>query len=312
MSTRLEGIFAAAVTPVNGEGEISDERFAVHCRWLLHNGCHGVVVFGTTGEAPSFSVAERQRALENLLASGIAPERVILGIGCCARADTVALARHGLELGVRRFLVMPPFFFKEVSEEGVIRSYLELADGLAGRPAELLLYHFPQMSAVPITHGVIARLLESCPGVIRGIKDSSGDRQHTLELIRAFPSLAVFSGDDKALLACIERGGAGIITAGANLTCAESREAFDRFREGDLEAASKAMARVEAVREILEAHPMIAAIKRTIADAMRDPEWSQLRPPLLPLDEERAQRLARALEAVDYAYEPEAFIAASA
>ncbi len=308
----MKGIFAASVTPVDSDGEISHERLAAHLRWLLHHGCHGVALFGTTGEAPSFSVAERRGALEAVLRRGVAPERILLGIGCCAHADTLALARHGLDHGVTRMLMLPPFYFKEVPDEGVFRSFAELIEGLGSDRLELVLYHFPRMSMVPISRAVIERLLGRFPGIVRGIKDSSGDWRHTAELIAAFPGFAVFSGSDMHLLRNLEAGGAGTVSAGANLACASSRDVFDGVARGDRALAERAMKCVAAVRTVLGNHPMIPAIKRVIAEGTRDPVWNHVRPPLVALDAAAGEALLGELETAGYVYDPEAYAAVSA
>ncbi len=308
----MKGIFAAAVTPVDRDGEISHVRLAAHLRWLLHHGCHGVALFGTTGEAPSFSVAERQAALEAVLRHGLAPERLILGIGCCARADTLALARHGLDLGVERMLMLPPFYFKEVPEEGVFRAFAELIEGLGSDRLRLLLYHFPRMSMVPIARPVIERLLGRFPEIVRGIKDSSGDWDHTRELIATFPGFSVFSGSDMHLLRNLRAGGAGTISAGANLACASSRDVFDGIARGDEALAERAMKCVAAVRTVLGRHPMIPAIKHVIATGARDPVWRHVRPPLVELAAAAGETLLRDLETAGYLYDPEAYAAVSA
>ncbi len=308
----MKGIFAASVTPVDRDGEISHVRLAAHLRWLLHHGCHGVALFGTTGEAPSFSVAERQAALEAVLRRGVAPERILIGIGCCAHADTLALARHALDLGVTRMLMLPPFYFKEVPDEGVFRAFAELIEALGSDRLRLVLYHFPRMSMVPINRPVIERLLGRYPGTVVGIKDSSGDWEHTQALIAALPDFSVFSGSDMHLLRNLRAGGAGTISAGANLACAYSRDVFDAVAKGDADAAERAMGCVSAVRGVLGHHPMIAAIKHVLAQGTRDPVWGTVRPPLVELDAASGSALLQELEAVGYVYDPEAYAAVSA
>lgn len=308
----MKGIYAAIVTPVDSTGAIDLPRLAAHARWLLQHGCHGIGLFGTTGEANSFTVGERQRALDGLLAAGIAAERVILGIGCCAVGDTVALARHGLACGVRRQLALPPFFYKNVSDEGVFRAFAEVIERLHDPHLELYLYHFPQMTAVPVTRHVVGRLLESFPGTVRGLKDSSGDWPHTRGLIEEFPELFIYSGADNHLLDNLEAGGAGTISAAANLTCAASRRVFDAFRRGEHEEARAAMEQVTGVRKALQRHSLIAAVKAVIAHGLGDPEWARVRPPLVALDSGAVRELLRDLEATGYSYDPNTSVVASA
>ncbi|MDW8125603.1 MAG: dihydrodipicolinate synthase family protein [Geminicoccaceae bacterium] len=309
---KLRGIYAAVVTPVDPDGEINLERWTRHARWLLRKGCHGLGVFGTTGETQAFSVAERQAALEGFLASGLPADHVILGVGCCARADTVALIRHGLSLGITRMLALPPFFYKNVPEEGLFRAFAEIVETVGDPRLELLLYHFPQVTGVPIPAPVIARLLARYPGTLKGIKDSSGDLAHTLDLVRSFPGLAVFAGADQHLLAVLEAGGAGTISAAANLNCAASRAVFDAFERGDRARAQALMAPVAAVREALQRRPLIPAIKHVIAHGRNDPIWRTVRPPLVELDPAEGERLLAELDALGFVYDPDLYAVAAA
>ncbi len=308
MNDRPEGIWAASITPVDEEGGIHAPRLVDHLRWLLARGCHGVVLFGTTGEAASFTVDQRRRALDAAVAAGVDPARLMVGIGCPARDDTLALAHHARGLGVRWLLMMPPFFFKGVSEEGIYRAFAEVLDRLDDG-ARLLLYHFPQVSGVPVAFGVIDRLLARDPLRVVGIKDSSGALDHTLSLIRTFRALAVFSGHDGHLLANLEAGGAGDITAGNNLACSWAREVWDAHRQGDCERARRWMARLAAVREILQRRPLIPALKAVLADGRQDPAWARVRPPLVELMEAEARTLLEELDGAGYVYEPGDFTA---
>lgn len=298
-SERIEGIWAACVTAVDSDGAVDHARTIAHLRLLLDGGCHGVALFGTTGEAPSFAVAERQRTLDAVLEAGIPAGRLLLGVGTCALADTLALARHALDRGVTRLLVMPPFYFKNVADAGVVAAYAELLERLGDPRARLVLYHFPRLSGVPITPMVVAGLLARFPEAIAGIKDSSGDLEHTLMLLDRFPQLAILPGADHHLLDTLRAGGAGSISAPANLTAAASRAVWDAWRAGDPAAAAELQATLTRLRLILEARPLVAAVKAVLAHALGDPGWNRLRPPLVPLDEP-ADRLVQALRDVGW------------
>lgn len=291
---RIEGIWAASVTAVDAAGEVDHARTIAHAQALLQGGCHGIALFGTTGEAPSFAVTSRQRALDALLEAGIPAGRLLVGVGTCALADTLALARHALGRGVTKLLVLPPFYFKNVTDAGVVAAYAELLERLGDTRARLVLYHFPRLSGVPITPAVVAALLARFPEAIGGIKDSSGDLEHTLMLLDAFPQLAILPGADHHLLDTLRSGGAGSISAPANLTARASRAVWDAWRAGDLEAAVERQATLTQLRRILEARPLVAAVKAVLAQHLADPAWERLRPPLTPLDEP-ADGLVRAL-----------------
>lgn len=297
--SRLEGVWCPALTPLDSDSIPDARRFGGHARWLLDQGCHGVVVFGTTGEAPSFSVQERMVLLESAVGAGLPPARLMVGNGCCALSDSVRLTIHALELGCTRFLMMPPFFFKNVSEEGLFRSYAEVIEQTASDAMRICLYHFPQLSGVPVTHGLIERLAVAYPGIIAGIKDSSGDADHTLDLIRRYPELAVFPGSDALLLRGIGEGGAGCIAATLNINPAAIRRVYDAFKTGDPEA-DVLHKTANKVREILDRYPLVSGLKQAMAHYHGDPAWLRMRPPLVPLGERDAGALLAALGAIGF------------
>lgn len=302
--SRPTGIHAAVLTPVDAQGEVDVARLAAHGRRLLAQGCTGLAIFGSTSETASFSVAQRLRALEALLATGLDPALVSLGVGCCARDDTVALTRHGLALGIRRVLMLPPFFYKNNPDEGLYRAFAEAIDGAADPRLEVLLYHFPQQSGVPVTPGVIERLRASHGQTVRGIKDSSGDRDHTLGLVQRFPGFEVYAGADTHLLDLLEAGGSGTISAAANINAAASRAVLDAYRAGDLAAARAGMERVAAVRGLLQKGPLIPTLKAAIAEVTGDPAWRRVRPPLVELELAAAVAAVAALRETGWRWAP--------
>ncbi|WP_051329360.1 dihydrodipicolinate synthase family protein [Geminicoccus roseus] len=284
---KLEGIFAAAVTAVTQDGAVDRRRTQQHAERLLGQGCHGVALFGTTGEAASFTIAERKAMLGHLVQAGVAAERVLPGIGLCARDDTLELALHALDLGCRHLLMLPPFFYKGVSDAGVIAAYSEVLERLPPE-AGIILYHFPKVSAVPITQPVVRALRERFGSMVVGIKDSTADLEHTLGMIEAFPDLSVFPGADHHLLTTLQAGGAGSISAAANLNGAGSRRVFDLFRAGDGVQAEEAQLSVTAVRRAVEGGPLIPIIKALLAHRLEDPAWRRVRPPLCELEDDSA------------------------
>jgi 4-hydroxy-tetrahydrodipicolinate synthase len=266
-----------------------------HCRWLLANGCNGIGLLGTTGEAPSFAKDARRALVENIIEGGIPGERLILGTGAAALADAVELTRHGTDAGVAGCLVVPPFYFKNVADDGLYAYYAELIERVGHDGLRLYLYHFPQMSAVPIPHGVIARLMEGFPGIIAGAKDSSGDFDNMQNLIRNFPDLEVFSGTERYLLAILEAGGTGCISAGANVISGAIGALYSHWcTEGADDKAARLQDRVTGLRDLLEGVPMIPAMKAILARHRNEPGLALVAPPLIaPGDEECAQFLAR-------------------
>jgi 4-hydroxy-tetrahydrodipicolinate synthase len=216
--------------PVHEDFSIDVERFMVHARWLLEQGCHGLALFGTTSEANSFSVDERMALLEAALAAGIEPERLMVGTGCCALTDSERLTRHAVDNGCLKVLMLPPFYYKGVSDAGLYRSYATVIDRIGNDDLRVLFYHFPKLSGVPITAGLIELLLADYPGIIAGLKDSSGDWSNTADLIERFPEMSIFPGSERYLLQGLRHGGAGCITATANVNAAGARGVWDARR----------------------------------------------------------------------------------
>jgi 4-hydroxy-tetrahydrodipicolinate synthase len=301
-SETAAGIWAPAVTPVDRDLQPDPERFAAHVRWLLASGCHGVAVFGTTGEANSFSVDERIALLDATLEAGIPPERLMVGTGCCALTDSVRLTRHAIHSGCARVLMLPPFYYKGVSDEALYASYAAVIDRVGNEALAVYLYHFPRLSGVAITTGLVERLLASpYAGAIQGIKDSSGDRESTLDFTARFPGLAVFPGTETLLLAGLEAGGAGCITASANVNAPAIRRVYDAWAAGSAEAAGL-QAIIGAQRAALQSQAMIPTLKRLLARAHNDPAWLAVRPPMLATSESGAAEQDAALAAAGFAF----------
>ncbi len=299
---KLAGVWCPVLTPVDGDLQPDAERFVAHARWLLDEGCHGLVIFGTTGEAISFSVDERMALLEAALAGGLPAERVLVGTGCCALTDSLRLTRHALELGVAGVLMLPPFYYKNNPDEGLFASFDALIQRLGHGDFQLYLYHFPRLSGVPVTVGLIERLLDAYPNTVKGVKDSSGDWDHTRMLIERFPDLAIFAGSEILLLSTIRAGGAGCISASCNVNTRAIRRLYDdaraEAREHDLAVRQEEL---NAVRKVLQLRPQIPVMKHLIADWRGDPDWRSVRPPLLPLPDVEAAALESELQALDFA-----------
>lgn len=277
----IRGVWCATLTPLETTGKPDHRRLAEHVRRLLAAGVDGVAPFGTTGEGQSFSVAERYDGVVALIDAGIPADRIVAATGCAALPDTIELTRAGVKSGCAGILVLPPFFFKDVGEDGLYAYYAQLIDAVADSGLALYLYHIPQVSAVAIPHDVIARLMHAFPGVVRGIKDSGGDLAHTRCLLARFPELAVFVGHEPHLPAALAAGGAGTICGVANLYPRLVRRLHDGAARGDIAAD---LARVEAFIATLEGVPLFAAFKALLATLYADPAWAALRAPLVTLD----------------------------
>lgn len=281
----ITGVYCAAATPVTADLAPDLAPFAAHCRHLLEAGCDGVALLGTTGEANSFAIAERKAILEHVVGSGIAADRLMPGTGTCAIPDTVDLTRHALGLGVERVVMLPPFYYKTPSEDGLFAAYSEVIERIGDARLKIVLYHIPQMSAVPITHELIARLIAAYPDTVVGIKDSSGDLDNMKAMIAAFPGFSVLAGADPLLRPLVESGGAGCITATSNLVSRDLATVFDGANDPQKSAeVDAAQERIVAYRTLSNGFgAQIAAIKTMLAVRTGHEGWAHVRPPLTPL-----------------------------
>jgi 4-hydroxy-tetrahydrodipicolinate synthase len=287
---RLSGIFAPVLTPFDAKLQPDPGRFARHCQWLLSQGCRGLAVFGTTSEANSLSVEEREALLESLVASGVPAASLLPGTGCCAVPDTVRLTKAALEAGCTGVLVLPPFYYKAVSDEGLYRSFAEVIERVGDSRLRVYLYHIPPIAQVGFSQKLIERLLAAYPGTVAGMKDSSNDLANTKAMIDAFAKdgFEVFSGSEKFLLENLRRGGAGCITATANVNPAAIHRLYQEWRSPEAEGMQ---ARLNAVRNAFEKRPVIPALKAVVAHYAKDASWRTVRPPLVELPEPDAAPL---------------------
>ena len=291
------GVLVPAVTPFRRDLAVDEQRFAVHCRWLLAEGAAGLAVFGTTSEANSLTVAERMALLERLIERGVPPGVLMPGTGCCAFPDTVALTRHAVERRCFGVLMLPPFYYKGVTDDGIFASVAEVIQRVGDSRLRIYLYHIPPMAGVGFSLAVIGRLLKAYPGVVVGIKDSSGDWSNTRALLDAFPGFEVFPGSETHLLEALRHGGAGCISATANVNVA----AMSRLvREWQTPAADGMQQAIAGVRAAVQRFPLVAANKAILAEMHDAPEWNVLRPPLVPLAEEARAQLFAALEQAQF------------
>ena len=283
----MVGVLAPVLTPFDRDLNPDAPKFARFCKALLDEGCSALAPFGTTSEANSLSLEERERLLDALLEAGIPAERLMPGTGCAALPDTARLSRKAARAGCAGVLMLPPFYYKNLTEEGLYRSFAAAIDRTSEARLRVYLYHIPQVSQVPIPLRVIERLLRGYPGVVVGIKDSSGDFENTRAMLRAFPGFEVFVGTEKLLLANLREGGAGCITATANVNARTIARAFrERTEERQRE--------IDSVRALFESLPLIAALKEAMAQRTGDASWRAVRPPLVELSPEQREKIRAA------------------
>jgi 4-hydroxy-tetrahydrodipicolinate synthase len=298
--SRLTGVYAAVLTPVTAALAPDHDLLGRHCRWLLGQGCDGLSVLGTTGEANSFSVDERIAIIEALLAAGVPAARLLPGTGCCALPDTVRLTAHAVGAGAGGVLMLPPFYYKGVSDDGLFAAYAEIIERVGDSRLRVYLYHFPQLSGVPLSLALIERLAARYPATVVGLKDSSGDLAGMIAAVQAIPGFAVLSGSDELLLPLLAAGGAGCITAVCNIASAVAAHVVETFRRGDHDAAEQAQARLSEIRRTILGFPLSAALKAMLAAGSGLQQWRNLRPPLLPLPPEQEAELHEALAQIRY------------
>ena len=313
-SARIRGVLAPAVTPFTAGLAPDSQRFIAHCKWLLSQNC-GLAVFGTNSEANSLSMEERAMLLEELVAAGVDPSRMMPGTGCCSIMETVKLTAQAVERGCAGVLMLPPFYYKDVSEEGLYRYFSEVVQRVGDARLKIYLYHIPPVAVVSITTGLVERLLATYPNTIAGMKDSSGDWNNTRMFLDSFAKsdFDVFVGSESFLLANMRHGGVGTISATANVNPAaihklyrewvRSRTSDSGAPQADLDDQQQ---RLNVVRQVFGSRKfpsMIAALKQAIAIYANDPEWARVRPPLIELTSEQAKTLAAELKAIGFAME---------
>jgi len=302
MARGLSGVWAAAITPMREDLSVDMDRLVGHYRWLLANGCDGVAALGTTGEANSFSVAERRALIDGLVAAGLPMERILVGTGCCALPDTVELTRAALAAGAAGALMLPPFYYKGVADDGLFAAYAETIQRVGDARLRIYVYDFPKMTGLELSVDLLVRLQAAYPETIVGVKDSSGNWQDMAETCRRIPGFGMFAGTEKYLLAALQAGGAGCISATANLTSALCARVFAAWRAGHGDAETL-QAELTRVRTALDAYPLIGACKDIIARHSGHAGWRTVRPPQTPLPAERAAALGRDLEAASFRFD---------
>ena len=298
VTTKIRGVLSPVLTPFNEDYSISKPRFLKHCRSLIEQDV-GLAVFGTNSEANSLSTNEKRQLLDLLVEQGLPTHKMMPGTGCCSISDSIELTRHAVELGCSGVLMLPPFYYKGVSDEGLYRNYATIIDAIADPRLKIYLYHIPPVSQVGISLALIERLLKSYPDNIAGIKDSSGNWENTLAMLQQFQPAGfdVFAGSEAFLLQTLRHGGAGCITATGNVNPAAIAHLAATWQDGD---ADQQQAQLNVVRGIFQKQPMISAMKAAIAWQAEDPAWSVVRPPLVELTAEQNQQLITELSGINF------------
>src|SRR5262249_2536245 len=309
MSHPIRGVLAPVVTPFKADFSPDRERFIKHCQWLLSQNC-GLAVFGTNSEANSMSAEERMTLLDALVAAGIDSSRMMPGTGCCSITETAELTAHAVKHGCAGVLLLPPFYYKNVSDEGLYRHFSEVVQRVGDTRLKIYLYNILPVAIVGITPKLVERLLKSYPTAIAGMKDSSGDWNNTKTFLDGFAKdgFDVFVGSESFLLANMRHGGVGTISATANVNAAAIHDLYAACEQSKFENRKSKLehrqTQLNVVRDVFsntKFPSMIAALKQAIAIYGNDPEWSRVRPPLVELTTKEATLLAADLKAIGFA-----------
>lgn len=297
-TSRMQGVLSPVLTPFHADYTPDADRFIRHCRWLLDQEV-GLAIFGTNSEANSMSVAEKRKLFDALLEAGIPAARLMPGTGCCAISDSIELTRRAVQAGVGGVLMLPPFYYKGVSDEGLYRNFATIIDAVGDDSLRVYLYHIPPVSSTPIPRAVVARLLKSYPGIVAGMKDSGGDWKHTQAMIEEFgpQGFDVFAGSENFLLADLRAGGPGCITATANVNPTAIVHLYKTWKQAD---ADEQQQKLDATRAAFAQFPMIPAMKAAIAWKTGRKDWVNVRPPLVDLDAQQQRALQAALDKVGF------------
>jgi 4-hydroxy-tetrahydrodipicolinate synthase len=288
MTQPLHGVLAPVLTPMRDDLSPDTPKWIAFCRQLLAEGCTGLAPFGTTSEANSLGLEERVEMLEALVASGVPAHQLMPGVGACAIPDTVKLAAQAARLGCGGVLMLPPFYYKGVSEEGVYRSIAEVVERVGDQRLRVYIYHIPPIAVVGFTLKVIERLIKSYPNTVVGIKDSSGDWNNLKAILESFPGFGTFTGSERYLLPTLRLGGVGTISAMANVIPGRIRRLYDGWLA---ENAEQLQEELNVPREALREYAPIPALKEILAVRTGDPTWRNLRPPLVRLSEAQAAEM---------------------
>jgi 4-hydroxy-tetrahydrodipicolinate synthase len=293
---RFAGVYVAPLTPTDAERKPDIGRWIAHCRWLLAQGCHGLMPLGSTGEGHSFTPDERIKLMDALAEHGIPMDRMLVGTSALAYPDAVRMIAHAVKLGARAVAVQPAFYYK-AGDEGLYAYFKLLVDQVADSRMRLIIYDWENNLGVKFSRAVLERLFAEFPDIIVGIKDSNGDRAKIAERCQWFPDQAVFSGADATALAVLRAGGTGIMSAYGNIMC---DTLLRLYREWRSEEGERCQAAIDAYVQVARQFAPFGAIKATMGRLSGDPVWLNGRPPLVPLSEAQRQALHAGLDGIGF------------
>jgi 4-hydroxy-tetrahydrodipicolinate synthase len=298
MPQPFAGVLVPVLTPFTASGEPDAGRFVAFCRWLLDEGADGLAIFGTTSEANSMSAGERMALLDRLVASGVPASRLMPGTGACSITEAATLIKHALGHGCGGVLMLPPFYYKGMTDQGIFDFIAAVIERVASPALKMYLYHIPPQTMIPFTIDLVGRLIKAYPNNIAGLKDSSGDWKNTAALLaEKFPNFGVFPGSEVFLLDGLRHGGVGCITASGNVNVPGIRKVYENWRTPQ---ADQLQADITRVRMTIQKYPMVPALKRIVAHFHGDAEWANVRPPMERLSDAQSAALLADLAQIGY------------
>src|SRR6185312_4837349 len=298
-SQPFAGVLVPVLTPFTPAGEPDSGRFISFCRFILDQGADGLAIFGTTSEANSMSGAERMALLDKLIAAGIPAGKLMPGAGACSISEATTLIKHAVGHGVGGVLMLPPFYYKGMTEQGVYDFIAAVIDRVGSLALRMYLYHIPPQTMIPFGVQLVGRLIKAYPNTVVGLKDSSGDWNNTKALLDAYAAdgFGIFPGSEVFLLDGLRNGGVGCITASGNVNVPGIRKVYENWKTPQ---ADQLQADITRVRMTIQKYPMVPALKRIVAHFHGDSDWAAVRPPMERLSEAQSKALLEDLAKIGY------------
>ena len=298
METPQSGVYAASLTPLTASYEPDIPALIRHVEQLLETGSNGVAILGSTGEANSMTLDQRLSIIKQS-AQELPPERLIMGTGSCSLKDAVRLTQASVDVGVYAVLVLPPFYYKPQSDESVLRYYSELISFVNDPRLRIIFYSFPLLSGYNFSLGILQEFKQRFGEIAAGIKDSSGNWENMLNITQNVPDFMVYTGTETLLLDILRAGGAGCITASANLIAPECKHVYEAWKNDQQETAEQAQKKLTLLRRALESYPFVSELKSLLAEQTKSTVWQNMLPPFSLLLDEQVKELTLQIKEFD-------------
>ena len=295
MNRPLNGVYTASLTPLTASFEPNIPALVRHAQWLLESGSDGVALLGSTGEANSFTLEQRLSIIEQT-ARELSPDRLMLGTGSCALQDSVRLTKASVDAGVFSVLVIPPFYYKPQSDESVLQFYSELISSVDEPRLRIIFYNFPKLSGYNFSVKILQELKQRFGDIAAGIKDSSGEWKNMLGIVQNIPDFMVYTGTETLLLDILKKGGAGCITATANLIAPECQRVYQAWKNNKQKVAEQAQINLTDLRKTLENYPLVSELKSLFASKTNAEEWENMLPPFAPILDKQVEELTEQIK----------------